>query len=156
MISKNTMLVGSLLFSLACIGCGPGGPEIASVEGTVTMDGKPLANASIVFSPESGRPAGARTDAQGHYELNFTAGRRGAIPGMNRIRISTSADPSETPDGQPIPAQRETVPARYNSATELEFNVEPNKKNVANFDLTSEGKLPEADSMVEESLEKTD
>jgi hypothetical protein len=42
----------------------PGGPEIASVEGTVTMDGNPLPNASVVFIPPAGRPAGARTNAE--------------------------------------------------------------------------------------------
>ena len=53
-------------------GCSSSGPEIASVSGRITMDGKPLANATVVFIPENGRPAGARTDADGKYVLNFT------------------------------------------------------------------------------------
>jgi hypothetical protein len=148
---KNCVVLGACLLALACVGC-DSGPEIASVEGTVTMDGAPLANASVVFVPENGRPAGATTDAQGKYVLTFTEGRKGATPGKHKVRISTLADPSETPDGEPIPAQPETVPMRYNAQTELTFTVEPATKNVANFDLESGGEMPETDDMVDESL----
>ncbi len=110
------------------------------------MDGKPLANATVVFIPENGRPAGARTDERGHYVQYFTAGRKGAIPGKNSIRITTRGDASEAADGTPIPARRETVPAKYNSDSALEFTVEPGKKNIANFDLDSKGPLPAADT----------
>jgi hypothetical protein len=130
---------------LFCLGCDRG-PEIASVEGTVTMDGKPLPNATVVFVPENGRPAGARTDERGHYVLWFTEGRKGAIPGKNWIRISTAAEATEAADGTPVPAQREIVPAKYNAQSTLEFTVEAGKKNVANFDLDSKGPLPGADT----------
>jgi hypothetical protein len=111
------------------------------------MDGQPLANATVVFIPENGRPAGARTDASGHYVLTFTAGREGAIPGKNSIRISTFADASEAEDGSPIPGQKETVPAKYNSLSTLEFTVEPGKNNIANFELDSKGALPAEDTL---------
>jgi hypothetical protein len=137
---------GSFVLSLVCLGCDRG-PEIASVEGTVTMDGKPLPNASVVFIPENGRPAGARTDERGHYVLEFTEGRQGAIPGKNWIRINTAAEASEAADGTPIPAQRETIPAKYNTQSALEFTVEAGKKNIANFDLDSKGPLPAADTL---------
>jgi hypothetical protein len=142
---KQRWFVGLLFLVATCLGCGESGPEIASVEGKVTLDGQPLPNAAVVFIPENGRPAGARTDAQGNYVLNFTEGRKGAMLGKNRVRISTAADPSETPDGQPIPAVPEKIPLKYNANTELEFTVESGKKNIANFDLASGGKLPEPD-----------
>ncbi len=43
-MSKNSLLSCIwVAFTLVVnCGCGAGGPEIASVEGTVTMDGKPL------------------------------------------------------------------------------------------------------------------
>lgn len=122
---------------LLSAGCGPSGPEIAYVTGKVTMDGKPLANASVVFIPENGRPAGAATDADGNYVLNFAQGRRGAIPGKNTIRIMTQRDPTPGENGTAIPGSKETVPAKYNTNSTLEFVVEPKKKNVANFDLQS-------------------
>jgi hypothetical protein len=122
-------------------GCGRGGPEIAYVTGRVTMDGKPLANASVIFIPENGRPAGAATDADGNYVLNFAQGRRGAIPGKNAIRITTQRDPTPGEGDEAIPGSKETVPAKYNTNSTLEFVVEPGKKNVANFDLKSDGKV---------------
>ena len=64
MYLKSNLVMGTLFLGLACLGCGPGGPEIASVEGKVTLDGKPLPNAAVVFIPENGRPAGATTDDQ--------------------------------------------------------------------------------------------
>ena len=126
-----------LVFSMA--GCGRSGPEIAYVSGRVTMDGKPLTNATVVFAPENGRPAGARTDASGNYVLNFTEGRRGAIPGKNTIRITTLRDAEMDDNGKILPGSPETIPPQFNSASTLTFTVEAKKKNVANFDLVSAG-----------------
>ncbi len=127
-------LIGPVLL---LAGCGSSGPEIAYVTGRVTMDGKPLANATVVFIPENGRPAGANTDADGNYVLNFTQGRRGAIPGKNTIRIMTMRDAGQDENGQTVPGSPETVPAKYNTASTLTFTVEPKKNNIANFDLDS-------------------
>jgi hypothetical protein len=143
-----------IVVCLLVSGCSEGGPEIAGVKGKVTMDGKPLANAAVVFVPEKGRPAGARTDAEGNYELTFTEGRKGTMPGVNKVRISTAADPSETPEGKRIPAQPETVPMKYNAQTELTFTVEADKENIANFDLESGGALPAADNLNEPEKKK--
>jgi hypothetical protein len=106
------------------------------------MDGKPLADATVVFVPENGRPSGARTDEDGHYVLNFAQQRKGAIPGTSTVRILTMRDADRDENGQVIPGRKETVPARYNTDSELTFEVEPGKKNVANFELESkdEGK----------------
>lgn len=138
-------IIGGLVLSLACAGCAESGPEIATVEGTVTLDGKPLPHASVVFVPENGRPAGAMTDEEGHYVLNFNEDRQGAIPGKNRVRISTLRDPMENEEGEMIPGSPETIPRKYNSETILEFDVKPGEANVADFDLESEGELPPTD-----------
>ena len=78
------------------------------------MDGKPLANATIVFIPDNGRPAGARTDEGGNYVLNFSEGRRGAIPGPSAVRISTVRDAEKDENGKTVvPESKETVPMEY-------------------------------------------
>lgn len=133
-----------VLVSAISAGCGPSGPAIAEVEGTVMLDGKPLPMASVVFIPENGRPAGAITDENGHYVLNFTEGRQGAIPGKNKVIITTKRDPGKDADGNMLPASPETVPMKYNAQTELTFVVEDGKRNIADFKLDSEGPIAEA------------
>ena len=124
------------------VGCGPSGPDIARVQGTVTMDGKPLPNAIIMFVPVGGRPSVSETDANGKYVLEFSGGRKGAIPGINRVEINTGRLAYEK-DGKNYPAVKESVPVQYNRVTTLEFNVEAGKNNTADFALKSGGKIVE-------------
>lgn len=137
--------LSALLCVLMLGGCGPKGPEIASVTGKVTIDGKPLVNATVVFIPENGRPAGGRTNEKGEYVLNFVDDQQGAIPGKNAVRITTKRDAEETPDGKKIPAVKESIPSKYGSQSTLTFDVVAGKKNVANFDLTSGGPVDTSD-----------
>ena len=140
---KSVAGVGFLMVALMVqVGCGPSGPEIARVQGTVTMDGKPLPNAIIMFVPVGGRPSVSETDANGKYVLEFSGGRKGAIPGMNRVEINTGRLAYEK-DGKNYPAVKESVPAQYNRLTTLEFNVEAGKNNTADFALKSGGKIVE-------------
>ena len=140
---KSVAGVGLLMIALMLqVGCGPSGPEIASVQGTVTMDGKPLPNAIIMFVPEGGRPSVSETDANGKYVLEFSGGRKGAIPGINRVEINTGRLAYEK-DGKNYPAVKESVPVQYNRLTTLEFNVEAGKNNTADFALKSGGKIVE-------------
>lgn len=143
----------NLYFTFLCLfvaslsaGCGSKGPKIAYVTGRVTMDGKPLADATVVFIPEDGRPAGATTDEDGNYVLNFSGGRKGALPGLSTVRIMTMRDASEDENGKPIPGRRETVPAKYNTDTTLTFDVQSDQRNTANFELESKGNAGRRDS----------
>ncbi len=135
----GTWLLGLLALVLVA-GCG--GSDIASVEGTVKLDDKPLPNASVEFVPSAGgRPASALTDSSGKYVLNFSGSREGAIPGPNLVRISTAMGTSSDEQGNNIPGKPETIAAEYNVKSTLEFNVEVGKKNIADFDLKSGGKV---------------
>lgn len=136
-LGKLSSLVLPIAGALLAGGCSSSGPEIAYVTGRVTMDGKPLPNATVVFIPENGRPAGAATDDEGNYVLNFSQGRQGAIPGLSTVRITTERDAGQDDEGQTIPGSPETIPRQYNIETTLTFDVAPNKSNVANFDLVS-------------------
>jgi len=140
---KSVAGVGLLMIALMLqVGCGPSGPDIARVQGTVTMDGKPLPNAIIMFVPVGGRPSVSETDANGKYVLEFSGGRKGAIPGINRVEINTGRLAYEK-DGKNYPAVKESVPVQYNRLTTLEFNVEAGKNNTADFALKSGGKIVE-------------
>ncbi len=135
----HKLLTISIIGLLALVGCAKS--DIASVEGTITMDGEPVEGASIIFRPPGGRPAGARTDAEGHYQLNYSGGRKGALPGLNRVQISTQADPYEDEAGNPVAASKETIPMEYNTESKLEFTVVQGENNIANFDLQSGGPI---------------
>jgi hypothetical protein len=119
-------------------GCGPDGPEVAPVTGTITMDGMPLDDALVEFSPQAaGRPSYGRTDLEGRYELRYTQDRLGAMPGEHIVRIKTyrRANPDDGVYGRP-----ELVPAKYNTKSELKRTVE-SKKNLINLDLESKHKV---------------
>ena len=141
MFARNllyTLLLGAISVSQ---GCGSGGPDIAKVEGTVTMDGKPLPRAFVVFIPQGGRPAAAETDANGKYVLEFSGGRKGAIPGKSRVEINTQRQAEMNADGTMVPGVKESVPAKYNKQSTLEFDVQPGKTNIADFALESKGRV---------------
>ncbi|WP_397569471.1 carboxypeptidase-like regulatory domain-containing protein [Schlesneria sp. T3-172] len=128
--------ISAALITVSCLGCSRG-PKIASVRGTVTLDGEPLPYAAVVFNPANGRPAGATTDENGEYALNFTQGREGALIGEHRVIITTRRDPWKDPNGEVHPSSSEKLPTKYNTQSTLTFTVEPGKTNVADFDLES-------------------
>jgi hypothetical protein len=92
-----------------CAGCRDAGPELGEVRGRVTLDGKPVPDAFVRFTPDfAGRPSMARTDAEGYYELQFNPTSSGALVGQHQVRVSTE---DLTPDDKRIP---EIVPTKYN------------------------------------------
>lgn len=116
-----------LMAGLGVVGCGRSDlPELGKVEGTVTMDGKPLSSAVITFLPEQGRPAVANTDSEGYYELMYTADTKGATVGPNEVRVLWSDDAPG-----PFP-----IPDKYNNRSELKADVQPGR-NTFDFDLKS-------------------
>lgn len=62
---------------------------LVPVEGRVTMNGRPLAGARVIFHPEgrSFRSPEAVTDDEGHYRLRFCDGYAGAPPGKYRVEV---------------------------------------------------------------------
>jgi hypothetical protein len=43
--------------------------------------------------------------------------------------------------------KKETIPVEYNSRSKLSFKVEAGKKNIANFDLKSGGKVDQSSAI---------
>src|SRR5580700_1632437 len=78
-----------LLFAvcgLALSGCGGDGLQRVRVEGTVTVDGKPLRKGTVIFHPDDSKGNTLTTDAQGpidaegHYQL-YVGGKPGIPTG---------------------------------------------------------------------------
>jgi len=138
-----SLMVSALLF---LTGCG-GSDEIprAPVSGRITMDGEPLANVSVTFQPivetgqveDTGGGSFGKTDEEGNYSLEFVAtGETGAVVGKHRVSISTP-QPEEAQQDDAFEFE-DPIPARYNTHTELTFEVPPDGTEEADFALTSD------------------
>jgi hypothetical protein len=95
-ISRVVLLCGLFVPGVAAGGCQRGPTwNLAPVEGTVTQDGRPLANLRVVFlaDAEAGTQAPracGTTDAAGHYELRTDAGDHGAAIGRHRVCLDVA------------------------------------------------------------------
>jgi hypothetical protein len=134
-----------MLLSFAfLIAAGCGGERIVPVSGKVTLDGQPLAKATVSFQPvakpgslNAGPASSAKTDTQGHYKLKGIAGQDGALVGEHRVMISLQMnDPNGDDRRRGGPPQIDKVPARYNKDTELKFQVTA-ATDKADFELLS-------------------
>lgn len=145
-----------LICLFAAGGCGGSdGPQLAQVEGTVTMDGKPLPNATVAFQPtgDEGSPSVGETDEQGRYELRFTFKKAGAMVGEHIVEISTAGERYDEETDEEI-RSRETVPARYNvnarENPDMKVTVESGS-NTIDFTLDSKGKIiDDPDSLLQQ------
>ncbi len=147
-----------MLLTICCWGCSGSGTEVEleKVTGVVTMDGKPLANAVVVFMPTEGNPSTGQTDAAGKYELAHRGNAMGAIPGKHKVSITqgqaaaSKVDPdadmansaaetgagfedAETSKGK---AAKNAIPAKYNAQTTLTAEVKAGE-NTIDFKLES-------------------
>ena len=115
---------------LALYGCDSSGMKYAPVTGKVTMDGKPLAKVSVVFSPLpkpgsdiAGNTAGGVTDENGQYTLKTSTPdgglKDGAQVGKHKVRISLQ----ETRGEGDRSVTREKLPKKYNEQTTLTADV---------------------------------
>lgn len=128
-----------LLCSLLLAGCKKDyGVELYKVSGTVTLDGKPLKEASVQYRPDrSGNVVAPRggvgyTNEQGYYVMLFRD-TRGCPAGKFHVVISTYSEPTGPGKNS---NSGERVPAKYRGQDSvLSATVEPGGANVFDFDL---------------------
>ena len=142
---RECLWVGLILVAL--FGCSGKPYSVAQVSGKVTLDGKPLAKASITFAPMAtkeniapGPTATGLTDADGHYTLIFDKSTPGAVVGKCRIYITSVVSDGVADDrdgGPPVKRVKDKVPIKYNLNTELTYDVPASGTDQANFDLFS-------------------
>ena len=133
---------GFLLISLVVAsGCGKNGTNRGAISGEVKLDGRPLEQGSILFTPiegTKGTVAGGEI-ANGRYQLS---GKAGPTIGWNRIEIRGTRKtgkmvPMPFPArGKMVEEQVEAIPPRFNSGSTLKVEVRPGD-NTADFDVTS-------------------
>lgn len=86
-MNRFMLLLASV--AVAFVGCGRSDlPKLGEVSGVVTLDGKPLPQAIISFTPVGeGRPSSGMTDDNGYYSLLYLEGVSGAIVGEHTITV---------------------------------------------------------------------
>jgi hypothetical protein len=95
-------------------------PELATVQGTVTLDGKPLADGKIIFHLADGQFVGARLKADGTYKVE-------------RVPVGTCKVTLEA-----MAKGKNLLPLKYASEETSGLQVEVKKgANVCNFELAS-------------------
>ena len=106
-------------------------PPLGLVSGTVRLDGVPLANAIVRFTPAGpGRTSEGISDADGHYDLRYLRAIPGANIDQHTVRITTASEEN---------GGLELLPPRYHSRTELEARV-VSGSNDLDFALRSQGR----------------
>jgi hypothetical protein len=147
--ASTSIALAGLLLSLTA-GCDQG-PQMVPVTGTITLEGKPLPTASVMYVLKAGGPpVTAVTDEQGKYNLSTTVEGDGALEGDYQVAIvayrvsGVSADPASDPSVQlPGAMGGERVvwiaPMRYSKLAEsgLTATVTAEHDNVIDFDLKS-------------------
>ncbi len=130
-----------LISAHTLVGCsGSDGPQVAAVEGTVTWEGKPLADAGVAFTPEKGPVAIGRTNESGQFNLS-TQGRNGAVVGSHRVTIEAfqplpPGKKAVSSEGEVLIAPVSRIPSKYGILIKsgLEAKVTANESE-NNFDF---------------------
>lgn len=92
------------------------GPNLVKVTGKITLNGKPLEGAAVLFHPQSGgRPASGQTDATGRFRLTTIREDDGAAPGQHTVTVALTRMSRQIQEGESWDesAVEYIVPARY-------------------------------------------
>jgi hypothetical protein len=131
------LLVAASLVCVLGVGCGK---AKTTISGTVTLDGKPLAEALLQFLPlgPEGRTGAVRTDLQGRYQVELSP---------HPVRVAVSArtvvgQERDGKDGPMIDVFKELVPARFSDVHTSELTITPLEGRNAGVDLALTSTTP--------------
>jgi hypothetical protein len=135
------------LASLASMGMGCSNQpyDVAPVSGHITLDGKPLANAQVIYQPIAGSDKNAepgpgsfgKTDADGRYTLETVEpAEPGAVVGRHRVTISTANFSANPADDSAAAMPKEILP-KICSNGKLQMEVPAGGTDKADFDIKS-------------------
>lgn len=123
-------------------GCGSGGP-VLPVNGVVTWDDQPMADATVTFFPqEKGDPTVgfAQTGSDGKFVITGTKGQKGLAPGTYKVTVSKmknfqKSDATDSGDPAAVGAVTEVetkndLPAIYSNPA----------RTVLSYSVTGDGK----------------
>jgi hypothetical protein len=134
-----------LLLLAGAAGCGPSADNLnrQAVAGTITLDGKPLAEGTIHFVPSSTEATTEVSEVIKDGKYSFSK-YSGPVPGPYKVQISApEAQPFTPPAGKSpgeflIPVAKQNVPEKYNVKTILTATIKPDHSGPLDFPLSSQ------------------
>lgn len=141
-VSMRATVALCLTMMVPGIGCNRQDTSRGEITGEVTLDGQPLEQGSLLFTPTDGA-RGVVTGGpinNGKYALSA---KDGPSIGWNRVEIRAvrktgkMAQKPMAPAGEMVEEYAEAIAARFNSASTLNVEVKSGE-NTANFDVKSE------------------
>jgi hypothetical protein len=138
---SNTRLNVCLVLLLIATGCAKTDANRGTITGQVKLDGQPLEQGSILFTPAEG-VKGVVTGGEikdGKYQLT---GKAGPSIGSNRVEIRAVRKSGKmvqkpmAPAGEMVEEMAEAVAPQFNSASTLKFDVKAGD-NTADFEVKS-------------------
>jgi hypothetical protein len=110
------------------------GPAIGKVSGEVTLDGSPLKEGNVLFTPIDGlSQTGGATIADGKFTADVPVAKMKVQISANEV-IGQEPAYAGDPKSPMIPKVRELIPKRYNDQSELTLDVKPGAQSVK-YDL---------------------
>ena len=139
-------------------GCTTEQSKLATVHGRVTVDGKPVPGAQILFMPPGDRVATGTTDEDGYYRLSTFDKHDGAVVSQHLVTITClplipvqpmTADMAALPAGPKIELPQDEnwvspIPKKYSDPANPPFSIRVKPgDNEIDFDLDSEDGVEE-------------
>lgn len=109
-------------------GCGNSEPKLVSVNGTVTLDGVPLADGFMYFKT-------IETGSLERIEIKGGAFNGNALPGLRRIEIISNVPKKVVIDGKTIEVPDNIIHPSFNINSKLTAEVLPNGSNTFKFEV---------------------
>jgi hypothetical protein len=138
--STSTLLIAWALLLVG--GCSKPPYDLAEVNGTVTLDGRPLTRAKVMFEPmgsstsagiNAGKPAFGKLASDGTFALSTYSDEDGAVVGPHMVTIIA------LPEGEgPAPPPTSTVPKFTRIMAPRSYTVEAGKVNQIQINLTKQ------------------
>jgi hypothetical protein len=154
MTRPSLLPIASVLIPI-WLGCNnaPDGPKLVPAEGIVSLDGKPLGSADLMFIPQGdtkGNGGVGRTDAEGKFQLQSHDRQFKGIPdGEYKVIVSKLVKPDGTdyipdPNAGPIDTGgfKELLPAAYadQEHSRLTATIPPEGNKNLEFKLNSKAR----------------
>ena len=122
-----TVVVCAIFCVSLISGCnsGAGLPPTVPAEGVVTLDGVPVADATITFIADTGTyNASAVTDKEGKFAMKAFEEKKGAVPGSYKIAINkTIVESREGRKGESDVNLKQGLPMKYSNFLTSELTI---------------------------------